>query len=64
VATISLAEARRREKPLPYVMPMSPSAVPGFVEMESKAEASAEEKKELSKKKTFGDLFRRSKCKA
>lgn len=64
VATISLAEARRREKPLPYVMPMSPSAVPGFVEMESKAEACAEEKKELSKKKTFGDLFRRSKCKA
>jgi hypothetical protein len=61
VATISLAEARRREKPLPYIMPMSPSAVPGFVEMGSRAEVCAEEKRELRKKKTFGDLFRRSK---
>lgn len=58
VATISLAEARRREKPLPYIMPLSPSAVPGFVEMGSRAEVCAEERRELRKKKTFGDLFR------
>jgi hypothetical protein len=31
--TISLAEAIRREKPLPPMGPMSPSAVPGRVEI-------------------------------
>ena len=61
VATISLAEARRREKPLPYIVPMSPSAVPGFVEMGSKTEVCADETRDLKKKKTFGDLFRWSK---
>lgn len=58
VATISLAEARRREKPLPFIMPISPSIVPGFVEMECKAEVCEEERRELRKKKTFADLFR------
>jgi hypothetical protein len=57
VATISLVEARRREKPLPYIVPLSPSAVPAFVEMGSKVEICAAER-ELRKKKTFGDLFR------
>lgn len=33
VQTISLAEARRREKPLPPMGPMSPSAIPGRVEI-------------------------------
>jgi hypothetical protein len=58
VATISLAEARRREKPLPFIMPISPSIVPGYVEMGSRTEICAEERRELRKKKTFGDLFR------
>jgi hypothetical protein len=53
-----LAEARWREKPLPDINSLSPSMVPGFVEMGSKAETCAEERKELRKKKTFGNLFR------
>ena len=58
VATISLAEARRREKPLPYIMPLSPSAVPGFVEIGVRAEVCPEELGDQRKKKTFGDWFR------
>ena len=58
LATIPLAEARRRDKPLPYIMPLSPSAVPGYVEMGSRAESCVEEKKPLREKKTFGDMLR------
>ena len=65
VATISLADAQRRQKPLPYINLMSPSVVHGFVEMGNWVDTSKEEQErykekggELRKRKTFGDLFR------
>jgi hypothetical protein len=65
VATISLADAQRRAKPLPYINVMSPSVVHGFVEMGSWIDMSVEEQQglkekggKLRKKKTFGNLFR------
>jgi hypothetical protein len=65
VATISLADAQRRAKPLPYINLMSPSVVHGFVEMGNWVDMSVEEQQglkekggELRKKKTFGNLFR------
>lgn len=59
VQTISLSDARRRQKPLPPMGPMSPSTVPGRVEIgigsdDSKSLREADSKK----RKGFGVFFK------
>ena len=65
VATISLAEAQRRQKPLPQINPMTPSDVHGFeavgnwADISADEEESFDEKREEPVKKTgFGNFMR------
>jgi len=59
VQTISLAEAQRREKPLPPMGPMSPSAIPGRVEIGIGCDDFDDQREEEEKKrKGFKVLFR------
>ncbi|PQE04489.1 hypothetical protein CJF31_00007309 [Rutstroemia sp. NJR-2017a BVV2] len=65
MARASLAEAKSRSKPLPPLGPMSPSAVPGVVEMADRAISDvspvAAPQMALRPKKSFAKFFRKGK---